>query len=198
MEKIRLGKTGMMISQLGFGGIPIQRDSEDEAIAVIRRCLELGITFIDTANGYTTSEERIGQAISGRRPELILATKSGARTADGIEQHLKLSLERLRVKYIDLYQFHGVSDFKALEMVLDPRGPMAVVEEAKKKGIIKHIGITSHSMDVAKEAVKTDRFETIMFPLNFITNEAADQLLPLAREHDVGSSPSSTCFSFLM
>lgn len=186
MEKIRLGKTEMMISKLGFGGIPIQRVSEDEAVGVVRRCLELGITFIDTANAYTTSEERIGRAIRGQPQKPIIATKTGHRDREGVERHLKLSLERLGVDSIDLYQFHGVSDSKSLDMVLDPRGPMAVVREAKKSGKVKHIGITSHSMDIAKEAVKTDQFETIMFPFNFITCEPADELLPLTREHDVG------------
>jgi len=186
VEKIRLGKTGMMVSRLGFGGIPIQRVSEDKAVAVVKRCLELGITFIDTANVYTTSEERIGKAISGRREGLILATKSTSRTREGVESHLKLSLEHLGVESIDLYQFHGVEDSRNLEMVLDPKGPMGVVEEAKRAGLVKHIGITSHSMDTAKEAVKTDRFETIMHPLNVVAHEAADELLPLAREHDVG------------
>jgi predicted aldo/keto reductase-like oxidoreductase len=186
MEKIRLGKTGMMVSKLGFGGIPIQRDTEDEAVAVVRRCLDLGITFLDTANGYTTSEERIGKAIKGRREGVVLATKSGARTADDIKGHLKLSLERLGTDYIDLYQFHGVSRAEHLKIVLDPGGLLAIVEEARKAGVVKHIGITSHSMDIAKEAVKSDCFETLMFPFNFITDEAADELLPLCREHDVG------------
>ena len=186
MEKIRLGKTDMMVTRLGFGGIPIQRLSEDDAVAVVRRCLELGITFLDTANAYTTSEERIGKAIAGKRQELIIATKSGARDRENIEKHLGLSLEHLQTDYIDLYQFHGVSTFEHLKIVLDPKGPRAVVEDAKKAGKIRHIGITSHSMDVAKEAVKTDQFETIMFPFNFITTEPADELLPLCREHDVG------------
>jgi len=176
----------MRVTKLGLGSIPIQRVSEGEAVAVIKKCLELGITFIDTANGYTTSEERIGGAISGQREGLIIATKSHASTREGIENDLKLSLKRLGVDYIDLYQLHNVSDFKTLDIVLDPEGPIAVVEEAKRKGIIKHIGITSHTMEVAKEAVKTDRFDTIMFPFNFITCEAVDELLPLAREHDVG------------
>ena len=186
MEKIRLGKTNMMVSKLGFGGIPIQRLPEDDSVAVVRRCLELGITFIDTANVYTTSEKRIGKALAGRKEKPILATKSLARDREGVEGHLQLSLKQLGVDSIDLYQFHDVSDSKSLEMVLDPKGPMAVVEEAKKAGRVKHIGITSHSLDIAKEAVKTDLFETIMVPFNFITCEAADELLPLTREHDVG------------
>jgi len=187
LEKIRLGKTDMMVSRLGFGSIPIQKYTEDEAIAVVKRCLDIGITFIDTANAYTTSEERIGKAISGRREDVVLATKSGARTRQDIESHLQLSLKRLGVEYIDLYQFHQVSDFKTLDMILDPNNElMAVMEEAKRAGVIKHIGITSHQIDVAIAAVKSDRFETIMFPFNFIICEAAEEMLPLAREHDVG------------
>ncbi|MGD0275779.1 MAG: aldo/keto reductase [Syntrophales bacterium] len=186
MEKIRLGKTNMMVSRLGFGGIPIQRDSEDEAVAIVKRCLELGITFFDTANAYTTSEARIGKAISGQREGLIIATKTTSRSREGVKDHLELSLKRLDVEYIDLYQFHNVSDFNSLETVLDPEGPMAVVAEAQKSGLVKYIGITSHQIDVAKAAVKTDRFETIMFPFNFITSEASDELLPLCKKHDVG------------
>jgi predicted aldo/keto reductase-like oxidoreductase len=186
LEYIRLGKTDMMVSRLGFGGIPIQRVSEEEAIGVVKRCLEHDITFIDTANAYTTSEERIGKAISGQRSKVILATKSTSRNNEEISSHLQLSLKRLGVDYIDLYQLHNVSDFGTLEKLLQPDGPVAFLEQAKKKGKIRHIGITSHQIDVAKEAVKSDRFETIMFPFNFITCEAADELLPLAREHDVG------------
>jgi len=186
MEKIRLGKTNMMVSKLGFGGVPIQRLTENEAVGVVRRCVELGVNFLDTANSYTTSEERIGKAILGRREGLILATKSYARTADEIEGHLKLSLERLDSESIDLYQFHDVSNLEILDVVLSSNGPMSVVKAAKNAGVMKHIGITSHSVDVAKEAVKSDSFETIQFPFNFINREAGEELLVLAREHDVG------------
>lgn len=186
MKKVRLGRTEMEVTQLGFGGIPIQRASEDEAVAVVRRCLELGINFIDTANSYTNSEERIGKAILGRCEGLILATKTAARSREEVASHLELSLKRLGVEYIDLYQLHNVSDTKAMDAILDPNGPMVVVEEAKRAGVIKHVGVTSHNIDIAKELVKTDRFETIMFPFNFVTFEPVEELLPLAREHDVG------------
>ncbi len=175
-----------MVTRLGFGSIPIQRLTEDEALVVIKKCLDLGITFIDTANAYSTSEERIGKAIAGRREELILATKSLSRNSKEIAEHLKLSLNHLKVESIDLYQFHSVNDFKTLDTILDPNGPRAVVEEAKKAGQVKHIGITSHQIDVAKKAVVSGCFETIMFPINFVTPEAEDELLPLAREHDLG------------
>lgn len=114
MDKVRLGKTDMMVSKLGFGGIPIQRVSEDVAIKTVRKCLELGVTFIDTANAYGNSEERIGKAISGMRSGLVIATKTLARTNDEIETHLKLSLTNLAISYIDLYQFHSVNDQKTL------------------------------------------------------------------------------------
>jgi len=186
MQKIRLGKTNMMVTKLGFGGIPIQRLTEPGAIEVVRRCLDLGINFIDTAHIYSNSEERIGKAIDGRRGEVILATKTMERTRRGVEDDIKLSLERLGTDYIDLYQFHNVCDSDTLNRILEPGGPMSVVEAAHKAGVIRHIGISSHVMDMAKELVKTGRFETIMFPFNFITNEAAAELLPLTREHDVG------------
>jgi predicted aldo/keto reductase-like oxidoreductase len=187
LEKIRLGKTGMMVTRLGFGGIPIQRLGEDDAVKVVRRCLEHGINFFDTANGYTTSEERVGQAIKGHRQEVYIATKSGGRTREDIEKHLDLSLKRLGVDCIDLYQFHQVGNFEAMEKVLDPEnGLIQVFEGFKKAGKIRHIGATSHQMDVAKALVKSDRFETIMFPFNFVTREPAEELLPLCREHDVG------------
>jgi predicted aldo/keto reductase-like oxidoreductase len=186
MEKIRLGKTNMMVSKLGFGGIPIQRLSEEAAISVVRKVLELGINFIDTANGYTTSEERIGKAISKHREKLIIATKTHARTAEEISEHLELSLKRLGTDYIDLYQFHNVSTLSSLKQILEPGGPMAFVEKAKKDGRIRHIGASSHQIDTAIEIVKSDCLETIMFPFNFISDEAANELIPLAREHDVG------------
>jgi predicted aldo/keto reductase-like oxidoreductase len=186
MEKIRLGKTDMMVTKLGYGGIPIQRIAEDEAIAVVKKVIELGITFIDTANAYTNSEERIGKAISGQRERLIIATKTLARTAEGVAEHLDLSLKRLGTDYIDLYQFHNVSNSNTLEQILKPEGPMTIAEKEKGKGRIRHIGVSSHQIDTAIEIVKSDRFETIMFPFNFISDEAAIELIPLARKHDVG------------
>jgi uncharacterized protein len=186
MEKIRLGRTGMMVSRLGFGGIPIQRDTEAEAITIVKRCLDLGINYIDTANGYSTSEERIGKAVAGRRKDVFIATKSGGRTREEVEKHLALSLERLQTDYIDLYQFHGVNNDKHLNAILEPDGLLSFVKEAQKAGKIRHIGITSHQIDIARKAVAADLFETIMFPFNFVTDEAATELIPLARQHDVG------------
>ena len=186
MEQIRLGKTELMVSRVGFGAIPIQRRTDEDAIAVVNRCLELGITYLDTANAYTTSERRIGETLGGQNKNVTISTKSQSRTPEGIEAHLAQSLEMLKVDSIDLYQFHNVSSFPDLEKVLDPNGPFPAVLKAQREGKVKHIGITSHQIDVAKEAVKTDRFETVMYPFNFIVHEPGEELAALAAQHDVG------------
>jgi hypothetical protein len=189
MKTVRLGRTGLTVSRVGFGGIPIQRLTDTEAVRVVQRCLDLGVTFLDTANGYTTSEERIGRALAaspGRREQVVLATKTGARDRVTAQEHLELSLQRLNVETIDLWQFHNVGSFEAYEQVLGPGGAMEAAQQALEAGKVRHIGITSHSMEVALEAVTSGRFETIQFPFNFVTSEPADKLLPLVEEHDLG------------
>jgi predicted aldo/keto reductase-like oxidoreductase len=189
MQTVRLGRTGLEPSRVGFGGIPIQRLTEGEAVTVVRRCLDLGVTFLDTAHGYTTSEERIGHALAvmaGQRHRYILATKTPARDRAAAQRHLALSLSRLRTDYLDLWQFHNVSSFEAYGQVLGPGGAMEAARKAQEEGVVRHIGITSHSMDVALQAVASGMFETIQFPFNFVTDEAAERLLPLAQANDVG------------
>jgi predicted aldo/keto reductase-like oxidoreductase len=186
MRTTRLGKTGLQVSRIGFGGIPIMRLSTTQAIEVVQHCLDLGVTFLDTANAYGTSEERIGQAIAGRREKLILATKTTARDKATAREHLELSLRQLGTEVIDLWQLHNVSSFEAYDRLLGPGGAMEAAQEALQAGMIKHIGITSHSMDVARVAATSGHFETIQFPFNFITSEPATELLPLVAEHDLG------------
>lgn len=186
MRKVRLGKTGLMVSEVGFGGIPIQRLTDDAAVAVVQRCIELGVTFFDTARGYSTSEERIGKAIRGRREGLILASKSPARDGDTYRQHLEQSLQRLGVNHIELYQFHNVSSQEQLDQIVAPGGPLDVAREAQAAGQIGHIGVTSHSHETAITLVESGFFETLMFPFNFITQEPLASLIPACRRHDVG------------
>ncbi len=186
MKKTRLGKTELMVSQIGFGGIPIQKPSEEGAIAIVKDSLDRGINFIDTSRVYTTSEERIGKAIKGKRKDIIIATKTASRKPDDVAKDLETSLEKLQSDYIDLYQLHNVSTPEDLKKVLSPEGPLDVILSAKKEGKIKHIGITSHRIDVAKEAILSGYFETVMVALNFVNNEAKDDLLPLAEKHDIG------------
>ena len=186
MEKIRLGKTNLMVSRIGFGGIPIQTPPEEHAVKLVKNSLELGINFFDTSRVYTNSEERIGKALSDHREEAIIATKTVSRTAEKISEDLETSLQNLGTTYVDLYQFHNVSTEEDLKTVIAPGGPLDFVRQEKEKGKVRHIGITSHRLDVAKAAVKAGCFETIMIALNFVNTEAADHLLSMAQKSDTG------------
>ncbi len=186
MKTIRLGKTGLKVSRIGMGGIPITRPSEEEAIKVIQRALDLGINFIDTALGYGISEERIGKAIVGRREKVIIATKGGGRDKAAALKCIEESLKHLNTDYIDLWQFHGVNTFEAYEQILGSGGGMEGAQEALEAGKIRHIGFSSHSLDVALKLVPSGYFETVQVPFNFICNEAADELVSLSQKHDVG------------
>lgn len=185
MRTIRLGKTNLMVSELGFGGIPIQRLSSDDAVRVVQRALDLGVTLIDTANGYTNSEERIGKAIAGRRDQVVLATKSGARNLATFREHVALSFQRLAVDHIDVLQFHNVSDEEHYQQVVAPGGMLEYAQALKAQGRIGHIGVSSHNLDMACKLVASGHFETLMFPFCVVTPEPADKLIPLCREHDV-------------
>lgn len=186
MKTIRLGKTELRVSRVGFGGIPIQRLSESEAIIVVQRCLDLGVTFYDTATGYTTSEERIGKALAGRRDGVVLATKTPARDRDTARAHLEQSLKRLSTDHVDIWQFHNVSTEEAYEQLLGPSGAMEAAQEAVTTGMVRHIGVSSHSPAMALKAVSSGLFATIQFPFNFVTHEALAELIPLSRQQDVG------------
>jgi predicted aldo/keto reductase-like oxidoreductase len=169
-----------------MGGIPIQRPPLDEAIRIIQRAIDLGVSLIDTSLGYGDSEERIGKAIAGRREQVTVATKGGWRDRASAQDSIERSLKRLNTDYIDLWQFHGVNTLEGYEGVLGPGGAMEAAQAALQAGKIRHIGISSHSPDVAKRAVASGHFETIQFPFNFVAREYAEELAPVARKHDVG------------
>ena len=190
MKKMRLGKTELEVSRVGIGGIPILRMEENDAVDLVRYALDLGITFIDTANSYTssktTSEELIGKGVADRREKVVIATKTSVRTMKGAMKHLELSLKRLATDYIDIWQFHGVNNDEAYKRIMAKDGAMAAAKEALETGAIRHIGFSSHSIDIALKMVESGDFETVQFPLNFVNNEAVDQLVPLAKKMDVG------------
>lgn len=182
MKYIRLGKTELSVSRVGFGGIPIIRVSSEEATRCIHTAIDLGVNFIDTAADYKDSEEKIGKAIKDRRDGLVIATKSPPTTAQRMEQAIDQSLRRLQIETIDLYQFHCVKNQATLQKSLDL---MNVLEKAKKQGKIRHIGITVHGVNMIDTVLDTDAFETIMITLSFVVREAASSL-PNARKRDVG------------
>ena len=182
-----LGRTGIKVKSLGFGGIPIQRVSEDEAIRVVRRCYELGINYFDTARAYTVSEERVGKALQGVRDDVFIATKSRRRTKDEVLQDLETSLKNLRTDWIDVYQLHNVSSEEDWEQVNSPGGALEALYQALDEGKIKHLGITSHDPSLLTEIVKEDIFETVLIPYNYLATIPGEELLPLCHKMNVGT-----------
>lgn len=186
MNYRELGKTGLIISEVGFGCIPIIRLNPQEAVDVLRHAFDRGITFFDTANAYRDSEQKVGEAFRGKRDKVILATKTGKRDAGGAAEHLENSLRMLKTDYIDLYQFHQVSKEKDWEALTGPGGAMETVLKAKEQGKIRHIGFTSHSNEMALKLVKTGLFETVMFPFSFIENRSMEELFRETGERGMG------------
>jgi len=182
-----LGSTGLKVRTLGFGGIPIQRVSEEETIRILRHCYELGMNYYDTARGYTVSEERIGKAFEDVRENVYLATKSHQRSAEGIWRELETSLGNLRTDYIDVYQLHNVTNQKQWAEVRASGGAMEAMNQALEEGKIRHISVTSHNPDLAIELVESGLFESLMIPYNYLTPKPAEKLLPLCKELNVGT-----------
>ena len=185
-EKI-LGRTGLKVKTLGFGGIPIQRISEEDAINIVRRCYELGMNYFDTARGYSNSEERIGKALEDVREKVYIATKSHQRTAEGIKKEFSTSIKNLRTEYIDVYQLHNVGKEEQWKQVQADGGALEAVYELKEQEKINHISVTSHSPDLAVEMIKSNHFSTVMIPYNYLTPKPADELLPLCQKLNVGT-----------
>jgi hypothetical protein len=186
MKTKRLGATTLEISEIGFGGIPIIPLTRQEAVAVVRHCHDLGITFFDTANMYPTSEEKLGDALKPIRSKVVIATKTAKRDAQGAAEHIDLSLRQLQTDWIDVYQLHNVSNAEALQQVLAPQGAYEAVSKARDAGKIRFIGVSSHSIATATEALATGLFQTLQFPFNFIESDPLNELFPLATQKEMG------------
>ncbi len=186
-ERVRFGRTGLAVSKLAFGGIPIQRISRQDGVRLVSGALELGINFIDTAHSYGHSEELIGEAIrTVRRDSLVIATKSPATDRKGFLADLEESLRRLRTNYIDIFQFHGVSSREKMAGVMGPGGALEGMEEGIRAGKIRFPAFSSHSLPIAAEMIGTGRFDAIQVPFNFVDYKAAEEVIPLARQADMG------------
>ncbi len=184
MEYVTLGKSGLRISRLGFGGIPIQRIDREGTRVLVDRLVEDGINFIDSARGYTVSEEYLGYALEGRREKFVLATKSMARTKEAMEADIEKSLHNFRTDYIDLYQVHNPS-MEQLEQVMAPGGALEALMEAKEAGKIGHIGLTAHAEAVFEKALELPWVETIMFPYNIVETQCT-HLIHACAEKNIG------------
>lgn len=182
----QLGNTGMTVSELGFGGIPILRLESGEAEKIVRHAFDRGINFFDTAYAYRDSEEKIGRAFAGRRDKVIIATKTMRRDGAGALEQLEQSLQRLQTDYIDLYQLHQVAQESVWQTISAPGGALEVLQKAKVAGKIRFLGVTSHSRPMAIKLIQTGLFSTVQFPFNFIEVDAAGDLHPEARRLGMG------------
>jgi predicted aldo/keto reductase-like oxidoreductase len=186
MERVVLGKTGLEVNRLGFGGIPIQRVDERQAVEVVTHAIEQGVDFIDTSRAYTTSERRIGKALQETDKRVIVASKSHGRTSDTILKDLETSLRELNLGHIDLYQTHFVRDEQVYEQVISSGGALEGLIRAKEEGLIGHIGITSHSLDLLDRILEDGLFETIMVCFSFLEAKAQERIIPKALRKNVG------------
>ncbi len=186
MDTRVLGKSGLKVRCIGFGGIPIQRSTPEMASGIIDQMIEEGMNFIDTARGYTVSESYIGQALAGgKRDQFILATKSPAKTYEQMKADIETSLSNLQTDYIDLYQCHLVKSREQYEEIMSENGAYKAMLEAKHSGRIGHIGITAHNAEFLMEILEEMPFETIQFPYNLVERQG-ENLFKRAKELDLG------------
>ena len=183
MRNITLGKTGITVPQNGFGALPIQRTDLPEAAAIIRRAYEGGMRFFDTARAYTDSEMKLAAGLSGVRENVYIASKTQAKTPERFREDLETTLHNLQTDYLDLYQFHFV---KECWRPGDGSGMYECMLEAKAQGKIRHIGVTTHSLDTAMELIESGLYETLQFPFSYLSGERDIALVKACAEHDMG------------
>jgi predicted aldo/keto reductase-like oxidoreductase len=186
MKYLKLGQTDLTVSECGFGCIPIIRFPQDDSVLVLRHAFERGITFFDTANAYVDSEEKIGIAFAGMREKVVLATKTLRRGAQEATAQLENSLRMLRTDHIDLYQLHQIAQEKDWLEVTGPSGALEAVMKAKAAGKVRHVGVTSHNLQMALKLVRSGLFDTIQFPFNLIEEGAQEELIAASQEMGMG------------
>lgn len=186
MQKRRLGRTNLQVSVIGFGGTWISELSLPDAVGVVKRAYELGINYFDTAKLDGDSEEKIGAALQDVRDKCVIATKTGSRTKQESLEDFKASLKRLRTDRLDIIQLHGIDDEKTLAKAMVADGSMQTCKEARRQGLVDFIGITGHKPRVLVKAVESGEFDTVLVPLNLVTRQASEELLPAAKARDVG------------
>lgn len=183
MDKIRLGRTNLMVTRSGFGALPIQRISFEEAKKILRKAYDNGINFFDTARMYTDSEEKIGYSLSDVRKDIIIATKSHAKDKKTLLTHLETSLNNLKTDYIDILQLHNPDELPNPD---DPDSIYAGLLEAKKRGLVRFIGITNHRIKNALNAADSELYDTIQFPLSSLSADADLKLIEECKKKDIG------------
>ena len=183
MEMVRLGKTEITVPKNGFGALPVQRVSLEDGVKLLRNAYEGGFRFFDTARAYSDSEEKLGEALADVREHIFLATKTMAKDGEGFKRDLDASLKLLKTDYIDIYQFHNPA---FCPKPGDGSGLYEAMGEAKRQGVVRHIGITNHRIHVAREAIESGLYETLQFPFCYLATDKDLELVEMCREADMG------------
>lgn len=178
---MRLGKTNLEVNKNGFGALPIQRRNETDSIEILKTAYQNGIDFYDTARFYTDSEEKLGKAFKNVREDIYIASKTGMETTEEFWSDLETSLKNLETDYLDLYQFHNIS-FCPKE---DDELYQAMLE-AKNQGLVNHIGITTHKITIAHEALDSGLYETLQYPFSYLSGSDELHLVEKCKNLDVG------------
>lgn len=186
MRSITLGSTGITVPQNGFGALPIQRISTEEAVGILRRAYEGGMSFFDTARAYSDSEEKIGAAFHGfgaERENVCIASKTTALTPEQVREHFAASLRNMELDYVDIYQFHCVNQCYKPD---DGTGMYECMQELKASGKVRHIGITTHKLGIAREIIKSGLYETLQYPLSYLSSDEEIALVDECKKHHMG------------
>ncbi len=189
LEKRSLGKTGAMLSCIGFGGIIVMDATPEYASTMVKHAIDAGVNYFDVAPSYGNAELKLGPALEPYRKDVFLSCKTTKRTKSESRAELEQSLKNLRTDHFDLYQLHAVTTLNDVKTILGKDGALETFLEAKKEGKIRHIGFSAHSVEAATALMDAFDFETIMFPFNYTTWHAGNfgpQVLEKARSKKMG------------
>ena len=185
MKYTTLGKTNLKVSVVGLGGIPVQRTDREGAVQIVKACMDRGINYLDTARGYSISEEYFGEAIKPYREKWVIATKSMARDYESMRRDIEVSLKNLQTDYIDLYQIHNIKTDEEFERCFGEDGAYKALLEAKEAGKVRHIGATAHGTEAFARLIREyeEQIETMMFPYNIVENQGEELMKECARKN---------------
>jgi predicted aldo/keto reductase-like oxidoreductase len=189
VEKRSLGKTGEMLSEIGFGGIIVMNVTPEEASSSVKMAIDAGVNYFDVSPSYGDAELKLGQALEPFRKDVFLACKTDGRRRDDSRKELEQSLKNCRTDHFDLYQLHAVTKLDEVKTILGKGGAIETFQEARKEGKIRFIGFSAHSVEAATALINGFDFDTIMFPFNMFTwykGSFGPQVLALAQEKKMG------------
>lgn len=186
MKNVTLGRTNITVPQNGFGALPIQRISQDEAVKILRKAYAGGMRFFDTARAYSDSEIKLGAAFGDGyvdRDKIVIATKTAAKNPDDFLRDLETSLQNLKTDYIDIYQFHLMN---VCWKPGDGTGMYECMLEARDQGKIRHISGTAHKIGIAREIIESGLYDTLQYPMSYLADDAEIELIRMCNRSDMG------------